>query len=125
MNTRPENDPPVRWSAWFDRLRSTLPARNALSKIRFLKQVLSERISLRLENLYLRGLLFYQGMQLSILRLEFQFLDIAFTVRFWWESIFHNVDVDKRSNDPSSATRPTRAPDCNRDVMAGFAAAHG
>ena len=28
-------------------------------------------------------------------------------------------------NDPSSATRPTRASDCNREVMAGFAAAHG
>ena len=28
-------------------------------------------------------------------------------------------------NDPSSATRPTRAFDCNRDAMAGFAAAHG
>ena len=28
-------------------------------------------------------------------------------------------------NDPSSATRPTRALDCNRDAMAGFAAAHG
>ena len=29
------------------------------------------------------------------------------------------------ANDPSSATRPTRAFDCNLDVMAGFAAAHG
>ena len=29
------------------------------------------------------------------------------------------------SNDPSSATRPTRMHDCNRDAMAGFAAAHG
>ena len=29
------------------------------------------------------------------------------------------------ANDPSSATRPTRALDCNRDAMAGFAAAHG
>ena len=28
-------------------------------------------------------------------------------------------------NDPSSATRPTRAFDCNLDAMAGFAAAHG
>ena len=28
-------------------------------------------------------------------------------------------------NDPSSATRRTRAFDCNRNVMAGFAAAHG
>ena len=28
-------------------------------------------------------------------------------------------------NDPSSATRPTRAMDCNSDAMAGFAAAHG
>ena len=27
--------------------------------------------------------------------------------------------------DPSAATRPTRAHDCNRDAMAGFAAAHG
>ena len=27
-------------------------------------------------------------------------------------------------NDPSSATRPTRAFDCNLDAMAGFAAAH-
>ena len=31
----------------------------------------------------------------------------------------------KRPNDPSSATRPTRASDCNLDAMAGFAAAHG
>ncbi len=28
-------------------------------------------------------------------------------------------------NDPSSATRPTRAHDCNLDAMAGFAAAPG
>ena len=28
-------------------------------------------------------------------------------------------------NDPSSATRPTRASACNLDAMAGFAAAHG
>jgi len=28
-------------------------------------------------------------------------------------------------NDPSSATRPTKAHDCNLDAMAGFAAAHG
>ena len=28
-------------------------------------------------------------------------------------------------NDPSSATRPARASDCNREAMAGFAAAHG
>ena len=28
-------------------------------------------------------------------------------------------------NDPSSATRPARACDCNRDAMAGFAAAPG
>ena len=28
-------------------------------------------------------------------------------------------------NDPSSATRPTRRFDCNLEVMAGFAAAHG
>ena len=31
----------------------------------------------------------------------------------------------QRPNDPSSATRPTRAFDCNLDAMAGFAAAHG
>ena len=30
-----------------------------------------------------------------------------------------------RANDPSSATRPASAFDCNRDAMAGFAAAHG
>ena len=29
------------------------------------------------------------------------------------------------SNDPSSATRPAGRVDCNRDAMAGFAAAHG
>ena len=37
--------------------------------------------------------------------------------------IFHKGKV--RANDPSSATRPTRAFDCNLDAMAGFAAAHG
>jgi len=31
----------------------------------------------------------------------------------------------ERPNDPSSATRPARRHDCNRDAMAGFAAAHG
>ena len=31
----------------------------------------------------------------------------------------------ERPNDPSSATRPTRALDCNRGARAGFAAAHG
>src|SRR3954465_10303890 len=30
-----------------------------------------------------------------------------------------------RPNDPSSATRPAGGVDCNRDAMAGFAAAHG
>jgi hypothetical protein len=35
------------------------------------------------------------------------------------------VHGEKSPNDPSSATRPTRACDCNRDAMAGFAAAHG
>ena len=39
----------------------------------------------------------------------------------WW----YPIDMVKRSNDPSSATRPTRAFDCNLDAMAGFAAAHG
>src|SRR5437867_2047724 len=34
-------------------------------------------------------------------------------------------DCHKTPNDPSSATRPTRAFDCNRRAMAGFAAAHG
>ena len=29
------------------------------------------------------------------------------------------------ANDPSSATRPARRVNCNREVMAGFAAAHG
>ena len=32
---------------------------------------------------------------------------------------------DMTPNDPSSATRPTRACDCNLDAMAGLAAAHG
>ena len=36
-----------------------------------------------------------------------------------------NFNAAKWSNDPSSATRPTRAFDCNLDAMAGFAAAHG
>ena len=31
----------------------------------------------------------------------------------------------KPPNDPSSATRPARRVNCNREVMAGFAAAHG
>jgi hypothetical protein len=30
-----------------------------------------------------------------------------------------------QANDPSSATRPAGRVDCNRDAMAGFAAAHG
>jgi DNA modification methylase len=33
--------------------------------------------------------------------------------------------MGKAENDPSSATRRTRAFDCNRDAHAGFAAAHG
>ena len=37
----------------------------------------------------------------------------------------HKLTMAKPPNDPSSATRPTRALDCNRDAMAGFAAAHG
>ena len=36
-----------------------------------------------------------------------------------------NLEWRKSPNDPSSATRPTRAFACNRDAMAGFAAAHG
>ena len=34
-------------------------------------------------------------------------------------------EVSHWPNDPSSATRPTRAHDCNQSAMAGFAAAHG
>ena len=41
-----------------------------------------------------------------------------------FEATYEAVDVVP-PNDPSSATRPTRACDCNRDAMAGFAAAHG
>ena len=39
-----------------------------------------------------------------------------------WKVDAHNV---VRPNDPRSATWPTRAFDCNRDAMAGFAAAPG
>jgi hypothetical protein len=38
--------------------------------------------------------------------------------------VFHKR-VILTPNDSSSATRPTRAFDCNLDAMAGFAAAHG
>ena len=38
---------------------------------------------------------------------------------------FVHTGREETPNDPSSATRPTRAHDCNRDAMAGFAAAHG
>jgi len=41
------------------------------------------------------------------------------------QSRLQNPNDAKWSNDPSSATRPTRAFDCNLDAMAGFAAAHG
>ena len=55
---------------------------------------------------------------------------------FWWHrnsgrllkldaKWFHRAETSKQPNDPSSATRPTRAFDCNRDARAGFAAAHG
>jgi hypothetical protein len=33
--------------------------------------------------------------------------------------------IAKQQNDPSSATRRTGRVDCNRDALAGFAAAHG
>ena len=36
-----------------------------------------------------------------------------------------NTCMRMTPNVPSSATRPTRALDCNLDAMAGFAAAHG
>ena len=42
--------------------------------------------------------------------------------RFLYQSLLLLI---KKPNDPSSATRPTRASDCNRSAMAGFAAAHG
>ena len=35
------------------------------------------------------------------------------------------ANIRSMPNDPSSATRPTRAFACNLDAMAGFAAAHG
>ena len=34
-------------------------------------------------------------------------------------------EMARNAYDPSSATRPARRNDCNREVMAGFAAAHG
>ena len=39
--------------------------------------------------------------------------------------VFALIAIPHSANDPSSATRPTRAFDCNLDAMAGFAAAHG
>ena len=39
--------------------------------------------------------------------------------------LFKSIHKRSRPNDPSSATRPTRALDCNLDAIAGFAAAHG
>ena len=39
-----------------------------------------------------------------------------------WRDRYHALVMP---NDPSSATRPTRACDCNLDAMAGFAAAYG
>ena len=47
--------------------------------------------------------------------------------RHGWASWGNEIanDVILTPNDPSSATRPTRAFDCNRDAMAGFAGAHG
>ena len=38
---------------------------------------------------------------------------------------YHLYYYGKSPNDPSSATRPAGRLDCNRDAMAGFAAAHG
>ena len=40
-----------------------------------------------------------------------------------WRELQH--EMRQTPNDPSSATRPARASDCNREAMAGFAAAHG
>ena len=42
-----------------------------------------------------------------------------------WSMRVWRMSIARRPNDPSSATRPTRACDCNLDAMAGFAAAHG
>ena len=49
------------------------------------------------------------------------------TLKELWKSAKHYKGLLDAStpNDPSSATRPTRGYDCNREVMAGFAAAHG
>ena len=41
------------------------------------------------------------------------------------DELVHFGDGVVRPNDPSSATRPAGRVDCNREVMAGFAAAHG
>jgi hypothetical protein len=42
-----------------------------------------------------------------------------------WIAWSRHYERREKLNDPSSATRRTRACDCNRDAMAGFAAAHG
>jgi hypothetical protein len=39
--------------------------------------------------------------------------------------VLYAWQASKSPNDPSSATRPTRASDCNQSARAGFAAAHG
>jgi len=44
---------------------------------------------------------------------------------FMEQTISARQGTFKGHNDPSSATRPTRAHDCNLDAMAGFAAARG
>ena len=41
------------------------------------------------------------------------------------QSCFHGGVVVERPNDPSSATRPTRACDCTRDAQAGLDAMKG
>src|SRR5882724_10402819 len=82
------------------------------------KQLILKTRYLRLlrENLALKAKVLFLECRIAHLRLA-KFL-VAHGLNEWWPRVLP-------PNDPSSATRPTRAHDCNLGVMAGFAAAHG
>ena len=127
-----ETKPPVHCSAWLAHWFSKL------SPCRFGQSFLQVFRSLKIEHvlsgnnrdlgllLWCKNLLHCVGVNLENLRASIaihcgdEFRVVWTRNRIW----FGGIEL-QWPNDPSSATRPTKAFACNLDAMAGFAAAHG
>src|SRR5438128_4301702 len=122
------------WAIWFD---------DHLLALEFLLKIvdLKGHMRLGLDELRIRRIRFVPhpldvvGTFFVTTHINFQVLQMHFALSFFGgrnsemmvlPHFEHSSEgLLKTPNDPSSATRPARALDCNLDARAGFAAAHG